>query len=271
MTLAVAQMNTVLADIDANVRTHKAMIAEGLDRGVDLLVFPELSLTGYGLGAGVLDVAMPATAAPLADLAALAGPMTTIVGFVEDAGPGRCYNAAAILRTGRVLAVHRKVNLPTYGGLEEGKWFHKGTRTTMVEVSPEWRASTLICADLWNPAMVHRAMTDQPELLAAPANSASGIVSAAFSNEENWALALRFYAMIYATPILFANRYGFEGDSWFWGGSAIYGPRGQVLAEAGATEGVTAASLDRASIARARFDLPTHRDSTAGTATPTRP
>ncbi len=261
VTLAVAQVNTVLADIDANMRTHETMIAKGRDRGANLLVFPELSLTGYGLGTQVLDIAMPETAAPLANLAAHAGPMTTIVGFVEDAGPGRCYNAAAVLRQGRVIAVHRKVNLPTYGGLEEGKWFHKGTGTAMIEVAPDWRASTLICADLWNPALVHRAMTDRPDVLAAPANSATGIVSAAFSNEKNWDLTLSFYAMIYATPILFANRYGYEGQTCFWGGSAIYGPRGQILGQVATGAGIATATVDRASIASARFDLPTHRDS----------
>lgn len=261
LTVAVAQMNSVLAAIDANARNHESMIADSRDRGVDVLVFPELSLTGYALGRRTLETAMPASAPPLVRLAAASGDMTTVVGFVENAGPGACYNAAAILRHGRVVAVHRKINLPTYGGLEEGKWFHKGTQPMVFDVDQQWSAAALVCADLWNPALVHQTMAQRPDLVLAPANSATAIVSSAFSNERNWGVALGFYAMMYSTPIAFANRYGPEGDVHFWGGSAVYGPRGDILASAGDREEVVAATIERDTIAQARFDLPTHRDS----------
>ncbi|MDN3520112.1 nitrilase-related carbon-nitrogen hydrolase [Halomonas ramblicola] len=255
-----AQINATLGRVDTNLEHHLEVIAEARARRLELLVFPELSLTGYGLGGGVMQVAMPLEDPRLARLARAAGEMQTVVGFVEEASPGEYYNALAILQDGELVAVHRKLNLPTYGGLEEGKWFAHGSRLTEVTVRPGWSATQLICADLWNPALVHAALLPRPTVLCAPINSASGIVSEEFSNEQNWALNLRFYAMTYGTPVIMANRYGPEGASHFWGGSRILGPRGELLAEAEGREMLITAELTRIAIARARFELPTHRD-----------
>lgn len=255
-----AQINTVLGDVDANLDTHRRFIEEGRSRALELLVFPELSLTGYALGPRVLDVACPRHDPRLHELARHAGDMQVIVGFVEEASPGEYYNALATLHDGEIVAIHRKLNLPTYGGLEEGKWFSHGETLTDTQVRPGWTATSLICADLWNPALVHAALLARPSVLCAPINSASAIVSETFSNEANWALNLRFYAMTYGTPVVMANRFGPEGDHHFWGGSRILDPRGEALAEADTGEGLITASLSRTAIARARFELPTLRD-----------
>ncbi|GGX93399.1 carbon-nitrogen hydrolase [Litchfieldella qijiaojingensis] len=257
-----AQINTTLADVDANLERHLEVISEAHDQDLELLVFPELSLTGYGLGNRVMQVAMPLEDPRLASLTKACHEMQTVVGFVEEASPGEYYNALAILHDGEIRAVHRKLNLPTYGGLEEGKWFTHGNRLTHTWIRPGWSATQLICADLWNPALVHAALLARPTVLCAPINSASGIVSEEFSNEQNWALNVRFYAMTYGTPVIMANRFGPEGDNHFWGGSRILGPRGESLAQAGESdqEILITAELSRTAIAKARFELPTHRD-----------
>jgi len=258
--VAAAQINSMLCDIDANLDRHISLIEEAKEKSVELLVFPELSLTGYSLGSNVMKVAMPLEDARLMALAKVCEGMQTIVGFVEEASPGEYYNAMAILQHGKLVAVHRKLNLPTYGGLEEGKWFSHGSELTMAQVCPGWSSTPLICADLWNPALVHAALLPRPTVLCAPINSASGVVSQDFSNEENWLLNVRFYAMTYGTPVIMSNRYGPEEQSHFWGGSCIIGPRGELLAEAEDREMLIMAELSRTHIARARFELPTHRD-----------
>lgn len=203
---------------------------------------------------------MPADDDILQTLAQQTGSLQVVVGFVEEASPGEYYNALAILQNGKIVAIHRKLNLPTYGGLEEGKWFTPGHRLTQADIQPGWPAHYLICADLWNPGLVHTGLMQRPAVLCAPINSASGIVSESFSNEQNWQVNLQFYAMTYGTPVVMANRYGHEGDGWFWGGSSIVGPRGELLAKAEDCETLITATLSRRDIAQARFDLPTHRD-----------
>jgi len=256
-----AQINCQLGECGANVAKHLDFIEQGRSLGLDLLVFPELSLTGMGLGRRVLEVAMGREDERLLRLAAAAGAMQVVVGFVEEASPGEYYNALAVLQAGETMAVHRKVNLATYGRLDEGKYFCYGRDITVNAIAGNWTGAYLICADLWNPALVHAVLLSRPNLLIAPANSASGAVSDEFSNEQNWLVNIRFYAMVYGTPVIMANRYGYEGtDRFFWGGSRILGPRGEELAAAGDGEGIISATLGRTAIARARFDLPTHRD-----------
>lgn len=254
------QMNSALGELNANAAHHRHWIQQGRQRNLDLLVFPELSLTGYAMGSGTAAAARSPDCEMLRELTQLSGTMQTLVGFVEYAGPGEIYNAVAALQHGRVVAVHRKLNLPTYGGLEEGKWFHAGRKLTLTQPAEHWTVAPLICADLWNPGLVHAAMLRRPDVLCAPINSASHIVSTGFSNEDNWPINLRFYAITYGTPVIMANRYGPEGVHHFWGSSRIIGPRGETLAEAGAEETMIEAELSQTDIATARFELPTLRD-----------
>ncbi|WP_110599090.1 nitrilase-related carbon-nitrogen hydrolase [Salinicola lusitanus] len=254
-----AQMNCHLGDVEANVELHREMIREGRRRRLDLLAFPELSLTGYNLGSAVADVAMAADDPRLVDLARESGDMLTIVGLVEALSPGEYANAAACLRQGRVVAVHRKINLCTYGGHEEGKLFSHGGRLTQVEAGG-LTSSVMICADLWNPGLAHAAMLKRPDLIVTPINSALGMVEGEFDDAANWLACLRFYAMVYATPVVMAHRDGDEKGGRFWGGSCIVGVDGHPLATADPGPGIVSAVIDRRDIARARFAMPTHRD-----------
>lgn len=255
------QINVEPGRIGDNLERHLVEVKQARDARLDLLVFPELSLTGYQLGAlGVSASAMLRHDRRLLQLAEAAGEMQVVAGFVEESSPGEYYNALAILQHGELVDVHRKLNLPNYGALEEGKYFSHGERLTQAGLAGQWQAAYLVCADLWNPALVHAAMLARPSILVAPINSAHGAVSEEFSNEANWVTNVSFYSMIYGTPIIMANRYGPEGNAFFWGGSRIMGPRGETLVVAEDDECLITATLKRADIARARFDMPTHRD-----------
>lgn len=260
LTVAVAQINSELADIKSNVAKHIEYIRSAKAKNCDLLLFPELSLTGYQLSKSTPNIAMKASNPVFERLSQEAPDMTIVIGFVEERSPGEFYNAMAFLKDGKLDISYRKINLPTYGHLEEGKIFHKGRDLTFCEIKENWTASSLICADLWNPALVHCTMLQKPELLLAPINSASGVVSDGFSNEVNWLKNIEFYAMIYGTPVLMANRFGKEKDIHFWGGSRIVSPTGETLAKADNKEELITAKLDLQDIRKARFDLPTVRD-----------
>src|SRR5688500_8596298 len=119
--IALAQMNAVVGDIDGNARKVTEWAERARDAGAQLVVFPELTLTGYPpedllLKSGFLRRAEAA----LADLS-IAG-ITAVVGWPEQAD-GRVYNAAAVLDEGGVRAVYRKALLPNYGVFDERRWF----------------------------------------------------------------------------------------------------------------------------------------------------
>lgn len=257
--LAAAQINCSLADVAGNLETHRRAIEQARQRGVDVLLFPELSLTGYDLGPRVPEVAMRRDDPRLLQLAESVGGMLTVVGFVETCGRGEYANAMACLRDGRVVAVHRKINLCTYGGHEEGKHFGRGQTLTVADADG-LACGVMICADLWNPGLAHAAMLERPDVMLAPVNAARGMVDGDFDDEGNWLTCLTFYAMMYATPMVMAHRYGAEGDAWFWGGSCIVGVDGRVLARAGDGDDLIVADIATADIAAARFAMPTHRD-----------
>jgi predicted amidohydrolase len=119
----------------------------------------------------------------------------------------------------------------------------------------------LICADLYNPALVHLSFLHGSTLLVAPISSGREAVGGEFDNPDSWATTMKFYSMMYGAPSVMVNRVGVEHDLTFWGGSRILDPFGRTLAQAGEGEEVIAATLDYAEVRRARALLPTVRDS----------
>ena len=143
--IALAQVDTVLGDVEANVASTRAVMARARDARADLVVFPELSLTGYALGHVDEDVSRAAGDAELTGLAAEAGGMACVIGFAE-AGRVHTYNSAAYLEGGRVRHVHRKLYLPTYDIWEERKHFTAGDALCAFD-TPWGPAAVLICGD----------------------------------------------------------------------------------------------------------------------------
>jgi len=261
LNVAAAQVESVPADPDANLRKHLDVVQAARTAGTDVLLFPELSLVGHGAGAEALRVAMRADDPRVTALARAAGPMCTTFGIVEEAPGAQFHNAAVTVRDGAVVHVHRKVNLATYGRLDDGRHFGPGTRVDGFALDACWRANVLICADTWNPALVHVAAMQGCTLLLAPVSSALEAVGDDFDNPAGWDVNLRFHALTYGLPIAMANRVGREGDLTFWGGSRILDARGRVVAVAAdARETLVAARLDYADLRRARHALPTVRD-----------
>ena len=259
--LGVAQIDTSLGDVHVNMAKHIEAVQAARAKGVELLVFAELSLTGYQVATRVLDLAMARDDPFLLQLSTQAPEMTIVVGFVEEGPAAQFYNAAAVLKAGQCAFVHRKLNLATYGELEEDKYFADGRYVDVVTHRPPWQLAVLVCADAWNPGLVHLAALYGATALAMPVASGEGVVGTDFSNPEGWAIACRFYALLYGMPVAMANHCGEEGRVRFWGGSRIVDPFGHELAVAGDGEGLITAEVDYGAVRRARFQLPTVRDS----------
>jgi predicted amidohydrolase len=113
MNVGVAQIASVLGDVGANKRKHLDVVASARAAGVDVLVFPELSLTGHGAGSDALRIALRRNDAVVADIARASGAMCTVFGLIEEAPAAQFYNTAIAVRDGAIVSVHRKINLAT--------------------------------------------------------------------------------------------------------------------------------------------------------------
>lgn len=260
--VAAAQIDSKRGDKDANLAKHLEMIERAHQENVEFLVFPELSLSGYPMEPGDIGRdAMPREGSFTRELSQASNDMLVMVGFIEETHGAQFHNATMVLHQGELVHLHRKLNLATYGHLEEGKYFAGGRYMEPLELGGPWRMTSLICADLWNPALAYLAALHGTTLLMGPMASAYSSVSTEFSNPDGWSLLGRFYAMIYGFPLVLANRVGRAKSLQFWGGSRIVDPFGNTLAHAGDSEELLVADLDYEEVRKARLQLPTVRDS----------
>ncbi len=256
-----AQIKPTEANISDNLEKHVAFIREARAKGVNLLVFPELSLTGYQIRSKTPDLAITRDDPRLLMIAEEAGDMTVIAGFVEEGFAAQFHNSAAALRNGKVQFIHRKLNLATYGNLEEAKYFARGRYVDVFTHEPPWTAAIFICADSWNPALIHLAGLYGATLLLIPIASSREAVGLDFSNPDGWHTALSFYGMLYGMPIVMTNHCGARDGETYWGGSRVISPHGKTLAICGESEELLVADLSYSEVRQARFQLPTVRDS----------
>jgi predicted amidohydrolase len=258
--VAAAQIECRSGDIAANVALHLAAIDAARRQDVDVLVFPELSLTDYLAAPDCVALARGVQSSELSRLAMAAGQMAVSVGFIEISDDSRFFNTQVLLQDGQVLHAHRKVNLASYGRLEETRHYARGRRIDVAALKPPWLAATLICADSWNPALPWLAAIQQSSLLLLPVASSLDAVGDGFDNPAGWDVNLRHTALTYGLPTIMANHCGTRGGRRFWGGSRILDASGLELARAGATPALIVAALDYADVGRARARLPTIRD-----------
>jgi predicted amidohydrolase len=231
--LRVEQFAPVLGEPEANLRQVAAAQAAAARDGVDLLVTPELALTGYDLRDRTHAVARPLGEDPFP---ALAGGPDVVLGTVEMGAGFVPFNAALHLRGGRVLHRHRKVYLPTYGMFDEGRYFGAGDRVRAYDAGGGWRMGLLVCEDLWHPALTYLLAASGANLIVAQAAAAGrgawegGAEGGRFASWKAWESLAVAAATAYAVYVVVANRVGVEGSAVFAGGSLIVGPDGSVLA-----------------------------------------
>ena len=264
MRVALAQINPVLGDVDANLRLTEEAIENARAKGADLVVFPELSLTGYSLGQISDEVSIEVLDERITALAQRAGDMSLVLGFHEDSGTFRTYNSAAYFEDGSLVHLHRKLYLPTYGIFEERKFFSPGQR--MLAFGTKFgRMAMLICNDAWQPALGFLAVQDSARVLLVPTNSADSRFPGDLDTTEYWHDITRFYARMYECYVVFVNRVGTEGDLDFWGSSHVVDPWGNVMVEAALyKEDMVTADLDLKSVMQRRRKVPLLREARLG-------
>ena len=232
--IAIAQINPKLGDLDANMELYEENIRQAVKDSADLLLFPELSLTGYYLRDTVPSVALTMNSAEMKALKKLSRELPFVAGLVEESADHRFFNAAVYFEKGEIRHTHRKVYLPTYGMFDEQRYFAAGDRIRVFD-SKFGRLALLICEDLWHPSTIYLAALDGALAVLCPsASPLRGIVDAQAQddNARYWEMINRTYAETYSLFMVYGNRCGFEDGVGFWGGSEIVDPFGQRIAKA---------------------------------------
>ena len=260
--VAVAQIAPTLGDLEKNLALHEKMAREAIARSANLLIFPELSLTGYFLKDQVPSVALRSDAEALHLFRELSQRIAIMVGFVEETSAHRFYNASAYFEGGEIRHTHRKVYLPTYGIFDEARYLAAGDRIRAFDTALG-RMAILICEDLWHPAAPAIAAWDGAEIIiCASASPGRGLgQTGPFQNASTWERTIRTCGDLFTSYIIYANRVGYEDGACFWGGSELVAPSGETVAKARyLEEELLLGELDPGSLRRARVANPLLRD-----------
>ncbi|HEV2010042.1 MAG TPA: nitrilase-related carbon-nitrogen hydrolase [Candidatus Limnocylindria bacterium] len=262
MKIAIAQCAPALGAVKRNLEMHREWISNAKGRGAKLVVFPELSLTGYYLKDLAADVACAADDAQLAPIAAASRDIDVIAGFVERSKDAKLHIAQGYWSGGALRHVHRKVYLPTYGIFDDGRYFGPGPGFTTFE-SAIGTAGMAICEDLWHLSVPYLYAVGGASVIFSP--SASPGRGVAEGGDLGTAASCRmmdqFYAQYLTVYLVFANRVGHEDGIAFWGGSEVVAPDGTVVVRAKEfEEELLLAEIDPALVTRERARNPLLRD-----------
>jgi len=264
LTLALAQINTHLGNVEANLEKHLKLAEEAKEMSADLVVFPELSLTGYVLQ----DLASAVAHRPTADdpifsaLLEASQNLDLVVGFVDEDQWHRFFIASAYLSRGQVVHVHHKVYLPTYGLFDEGRFFAWGDKVQAFDTR-FGRMGILICEDFWHASPPYLLWLDGADiLLFASASPGRGLGSEVQLESARWVEHInQAYASLFTSFVTHSNRVGYEDGLNFWGGSTAFDPNGNLIVKAPYyQETLTLVEIDLNQLHRTRSRLPLLRD-----------
>jgi N-carbamoylputrescine amidase len=251
-----------------NLATAGEAFSELREDDPQLIVFPEAAFTGYFLEGAVYDLARDARsfAADLTDAwrgACGDARVDLVAGFFENAG-GTFYNSALYLRIengdGRIVHVHRKLFLPTYGVFDEERFLSRGREVAVFE-SVAGPAAMVVCEDAWHSVVPMMAAIKGARMLIVPsASPGRGIDndgSGELTSVTRWRNTLQIAAAEHGIFILYAGLAGFEGGKGMTGNSCAIDPWGDVLVQAPALgAAIVRVDLDLREIELARASLP---------------
>jgi predicted amidohydrolase len=260
--IAIAQCAPALGAVKRNLDMHDKWIARARAAGARLVIFPELSLTGYYLKDLAADVACAADDPQLSRIAEASRDIDISAGFVERSADAKLHIAQGHWSGGKLVHVHRKVYLPTYGIFDDGRYFGPGDRFETYR----WAGGTTgvaICEDLWHVSTPYLYAAAGATIVLAPsASPGRGVAEGGdLGTAESCRLMDRFYASYLTLYVVYVNRVGHEDGIAFWGGSEIVAPDGTVAARAPEfDEELLIGEIDPELVARERARNPLMRD-----------
>ena len=263
--IALAQIAPALGQLDANLDRHRALIREARGAEADLVVFPELGLTGYQLQDLASEVALRLDDPRLTSLAEETRGLSAVVSFVEESGDHRLFIAAVLLEDGQVVHVHRKLFLPTYGLFDERRFFAQGDVLRAVPSRLGLGVGLAVCEDFWHLSVPQTLALDGAQILinvsSSPGRDLAQTNEVGLGTATSWRTLLRTYAQLTTSFVVFCNRVGVDESISFWGGSEVIAPNGAALFMAPMyDEGLFTVDIDPNDVRRERIGLPLLRD-----------
>jgi len=237
--LALAQINTVVGDLDGNRERILSALADARAAGADLVLLPELAVTGYPPEDLLLRPAFVRAAAKSArEIAAACTDVVALVGTPWAFTNGLA-NACAVCANGEIQALYRKQLLPNYGVFDEARYFAAGDEPLVLPLAG-LRVGLTVCEDVWQPGPAAELAAAGAELLA---NLSASPFHVGKAEEREEMLAGR--ARDNGLPLAFCNAVGGQDELLFDGHSVLLDATGKVLARApGFEEHLLVADLD---------------------------
>lgn len=228
MKVALAQVSPKLNR--TNVEMH---LQEIRSCKADVIVFPELSLSGYLLQDKVYEDAF--TLYELDSFVQASHKIDIVLGCAlrED---HRIFNAGIYFSKGEIKHIHHKVHLPNYGMFEEARYYFKGESIEFFETL-YGQTAMVVCEDLWRAESIAELASQKPEIIYVLANSpARDFKENGLLIKDQWTAILKTTALLCGSYVIFVNRVGFEDGIGFWGSSMVVTPVGEIETELKAFE-----------------------------------
>ena len=255
--VALAQINCKVGDKKHNISIMKKNIKQAKEKGANLVIFPELSLTGYLNRDIAYELAEPIPGPSIHSLEEIAKKETMYIvfGMPEQSEKAHAvlYNTAVFLGPDGMIGKYRKMHLPTHSVFEEKRYFRLGYEAPVFETEMGKMGLT-ICYDIFFPEIFRLLRLKGSQLIICI--SASPAVRSRFFEVFTTARALENTVFL-----VYVNLVGVENGLQFWGGSRIIAPDGSILAKAKYDEeDLLIGTIDYADLERAEAFVPTLRD-----------
>ena len=261
MKIALAQIEPIFSDWDKSIEKHKEFIYKAIDEKAELIVFPEMSLTGYGLKDLSFDSSIRIDSDKMKSILKLSMQIDIVVGYPEIDENSRCFITQAYCSKGELIQTHRKIFLPINGMFEDSKDFVPGNDLSTFSIE-QFNMGMLVCRDMWHEEAVVSLVKKNINCLIVASN-----IPLRNINKDGPAIdsfierTVVGYAEKNSIFVIYINRVGFEEGICFYGGSLVVSPSGEIISKLPFLEEATAyVDINYKEIERKIRSFPLHYD-----------
>ncbi len=229
--IALAQIAPKFGDVSFNINKHLEWISKAKEKGADVVVFPELALTGYSLKDLSSEIAICSDGKELELIRKASKDIGIVVSFPELGDDFIPYISMGFFYGGELVHLYRKVHPPTHGMFEELKFFGVGNSIRAFD-TPWVRMGMMVCRDIWHPELAFVLSADNAVfMIASSAIPARNLSAGGFGVQDSMKRTVQNMALTNQSWVVVCNRVGIEDGVSFLGGSVVCSPSGKVVVE----------------------------------------